>query len=309
MRDHLAAGRHSMPRSPLTRRTSPAIILPGESGCEGLGRGDVVQVSVLERTPPAADLRVAYDDAPEQFADLRLPAGPGPFPALAFIHGGFWRSKYDLSHAGHICAALTEAGIATWNLEYRRIGNEGGGWPGTFQDIARGLRKLFEVAPEYDIDRDRVVVMGHSAGGHLAIWSAGLSRIPKESPVHAEPLPMRAAISLAGAVDLREVWRLGLGDGVVCDLLGGTPERVPDRYAAGSPADLLPLGVPHVIIHGVDDDIVPLAIGEGYVASAAKAGDDVTLLALPNTDHFAVIDPESEIWQEILAAILPLFTL
>lgn len=264
--------------------------------------------SVLDRVPPPADRRIAYGDAPEQFADLRLPKGDGPFPAVAFIHGGFWRAQYDLLHAGHLCAAFTAAGIATWNLEYRRIGHEGGAWPGTFQDIVAGLRKLFDLAPELEIDPERIVVAGHSVGGHLAIWAAALSRIAAESPIKAEPLPLRAAVSLAGVLDLREAWRLGLSGGVVRELLRGTPEDVPERYAAGSPIELVPLGIPQLLIHGANDDIVPLSISEGYAAAAEEAGDVVTLLALPNTGHFEVIDPESSVWPGMLAAILPLFS-
>ena len=264
--------------------------------------------SVLDRTPPPADQRIVYGDAPEQFADLRIPKGDGPFPAIAFIHGGFWRAQYDLLHAGHLCAAFTAAGIATWNLEYRRIGNEGGAWPGTFQDIVAGLHKLFAIAPELKIDPERIIAAGHSAGGHLAIWVAALGQVTAGSPIDAEPLPLRAAVSLAGVVDLREAWALRLSGGAAGELLGGTPEEVPERYAAASPIELVPLGIPQLLIHGANDDIVPLSISEGYAAAAKKAGDDVTLLALPNTDHFAVIDPESTVWPGMLAAILPLFS-
>jgi acetyl esterase/lipase len=237
-----------------------------------------------------------------------MPAGRGPFPAVAFIHGGFWRARYDLTHAGHACAALTTAGFATWNLEYRRIGNEGGGWPGTFQDVEAGLHHLFEVAHELEIDSERIVVMGHSAGGHLATWAAGLGRVPTESPISGAPLPVRAAVSLAGVVDLREAWRLRLSNGVVRDLMEGTPEEVPERYAVGSPAELVPLGVPQLLIHGEDDEIVPIWISEGYADAATVAGDDVALLRLPNTDHFAVIDPESPVWPGILSAVFTLFS-
>jgi acetyl esterase/lipase len=265
-----------------------------------------VNDSVLARTPPEADRRIPYGDAAEQFADLRSPNGNGPFPLIAFIHGGFWRAQYGLLHAGHICAALTAAGFATWNLEYRRIGNEGGGWPGTFQDVAAGLHALFDVAEELSIDAERVMVMGHSAGGHLALWSAGIGRIPSTSPIHLKPLPLFAAISLAGVVDLREAWKLQLSGGVVGQLLDGSPEEVPERYAAASPAELIPLGVPQLLIHGEDDAIVPLSISESYTRSAIAAGDDVSLLALPKTDHFAVIDPESAVWPGMLTAIVSL---
>lgn len=263
--------------------------------------------SVLGRTPPPRDLRIIYGDAPEQFADLRLPAAEPPFPALAFIHGGFWRAQYDLLHAGHLCAAFTAAGVATWNIEYRRLGNEGGGWPGTFLDVAAALDALFDRAAELGIDPERVVVAGHSAGGHLALWSAGLGRVPESSEIRATPLPLRAAVSLAGVVDLREAWRLGLSGGVVRELLGGTPDELPERYSAASPIELAPLGLPQLLVHGERDDIVPIAISEGHFAAAREQGDDVTLFALPEADHFAVIDPESPVWPEMQAAILTLF--
>ncbi len=264
--------------------------------------------SVLGRKPPPADLRMTYGDAPEQFGDLRLPkAGSGPFPAIAFIHGGFWRAQYDLLHAGHLCKAFVDFGIASWNLEYRRLGNDGGGWPGTFLDVAAGLRHFVSIAPEHNIDPTRIVVAGHSAGGHLALWAAGLARVATDSPLAAEALPLRGAVSLAGVVDLRESWRLKLSSNVTADLLGGSPGELPERYAAASPIELLPNGVRQLLIHGTDDDIVPISISEGYVESAVAAGDDATLMALPSTDHFAPIDPESVIWPGMLSAIIALF--
>lgn len=260
-------------------------------------------IPVLDRVPPPADARIPYGDEPLQFGDLRLPAGVGPFPAVAFVHGGFWRARWDLTHAGNPCAALTAAGFATWNVEYRRIGIPGGAWPGTFRDVRAGVGKLFDLAERYPIDPDRIVVVGHSAGGHLALWVTGCGRVPGGSEIAAPPLPLRGAVSLSGAVDLQETWRRRLGDGVVRDLLGGTPEEVPERYAAASPAELLPLGVRQLLVHGALDDIVPLAISEGYVAAARAAGDAATLLALPDAEHFAVIDPESPAWPRVLAAV------
>jgi acetyl esterase/lipase len=263
--------------------------------------------SILDRTPPPADRRLRYGDAPEQFADLRLPAGTGPFPAVAFIHGGFWRVRYDLLHTGHLCAALTTMGVATWNLEYRRLGNTGGGWPGTFLDIASGLRFLVEHAVELDVDPSNVVVAGHSAGGHLALWSAGLARLPSGSPIAAVPVAVRAAVSLAGVVDLREAWRLGLSANVVAELIGGSPDEFPERYAAASPIELAPISVRQLLVHGTGDEIVPISIGEGYVGAANRAGDIASLLTLPDADHFAVIDPSSAEWPDIQHGILSLF--
>lgn len=262
--------------------------------------------SVLTRPAPAADHRLPYGDDPLQFGDLRLPPGAGPHPGIIAIHGGFWRARYDLAHLGHLCHALTAAGFATWSLEYRRVGDAGGGWPGTFLDVAVGAAHLFAIAAEHGIDPGRVVALGHSAGGHLALWLAGLGRVPADSPIRAAPVPLRAAVSLAGVVDLARASALGLSDDAVGGLLGGGPGEHPDRYAAASPAALLPLGLPQLLVHGERDAIVPPALSVGYREAARAAGDAATLLLLPKTDHFDVIDPASAAWPGIAAAVAAL---
>jgi len=259
--------------------------------------------SILSRPVPAADRRLPYGGDPRQFGDLRLPAGEGPHPCLVAIHGGFWRARYDLEHLGHLCHALTEQGIATWSLEYRRVGDPGGGWPGTFHDVAAGTAHLVAIAPEYGIDPGAVAVLGHSAGGHLACWLAGLGRVPERSPIRVEPLPLRGTVALAGVLDLVRAWELGLSNQAVVDLLGGTPATVPDRYAAASPAALLPLGVRQRLIHGTADDVVPVEISRRFHDQATALGDDAALLELPGTDHFAPIDPHSAVGPEVVAAI------
>ena len=264
--------------------------------------------SVLTRAAPAADERVAYGEDPSQFGDLRLPAGRGPHPCVVAIHGGFWRARYDLAHLGHLCHALTAMGLATWSIEYRRVGAPGGGWPGSFRDVAAGAAHLFAIAPEHGIDPGAVVVLGHSAGGHLALWLAGLAAVPTASPIRADPLPLRGAVSLAGVLDLRRAWELGLSDRAVVDLLGGTPAESPDRYAAASPVSLLPLGLRQLLVHGADDAIVPSEISVRYHREARRLGDDATLLELPGTDHFDVIDPTSHAWPRISAAITRLLS-
>lgn len=244
-----------------------------------------------------------YGREPAQFAELRLPAGRGPHPGLIAIHGGYWRARYDLEHLGHLCHALTAAGFATWSLEYRRVGDSGGGWPGTFRDVAAGAHRFFTIAGQHDVDRQRIAVLGHSAGGHLAFWLAGLGGVPAASPIRAEPLPVAAAVSLAGLLDLRRAWDLGLSDFAVGELLDGSPDDVPEGYAAASPIELLPLGVRQLVVHGTADTAVPYEIGEAYHAAAVAAGDDVTWLTLPRTGHFELIDPESDVWPTIASAI------
>jgi acetyl esterase/lipase len=260
---------------------------------------------IVGRAAPGDARRIAYGaDDPSQFGDLRLPAGAGPWPLAICLHGGFWRAKYDLVHLGRLCAALAAAGIATWSLEYRRVGQDGGGWPGTFLDVARGADYARELAREYPLDLERVVTVGHSAGGHLALWLAGRGRVAAQSEIaSADPLPQRGAVALAGVVDLARAHELGLSMDAAGELLGGAPEEVPERHAAASPAALLPLGVAQTLVHGTEDDSVPFAMSETYVAAAQAAGDAATLLALPGAGHFEVIDPLAAEWPMILAAI------
>jgi acetyl esterase/lipase len=259
---------------------------------------------ILEIPPPPADQRLAYGTDPLQFGDLRLPDGAGPHPLVIFVHGGFWRAEYALDYFGHACADLAGEGIATWNIEYRRIGNPGGGWPGTFLDVAAAADHVRSLALDYPIDTDRVIAVGHSAGGHLALWLAGRKRIPAGDVLATyNPLHLRAAISLGGVADLRRAWELGLGEGVVRELLGGTPEEFAERYATTSPADLLPLGVRQVLIHGERDVPVPFATCQEYAARAAASGDDVTFIGLPDTGHFEIVDPRASQWGRVRGAI------
>jgi acetyl esterase/lipase len=268
---------------------------------------------IFAQTPVPAQHRIAYGRGESQFGDLRLPpnpksAIPNPkFPVVVFIHGGFWRSQYDLTHAGHAANALTEVGLATWSIEYRRIGNPGGGWPGTFQDVAAAVDYLRVLAPQYNLDLDRVVVAGHSAGGHLAAWVASRHRIPPGDPLYKEdPLPVKAAVPLAGVVDLRRGWELRLSSGVVEDFIGGSPDMLPERYATASPIEMLPTGVPLRLIHGTEDSIVPYEISERYVQAAQQRGDDAQLVTLQGSGHFEVINPDTTEWQQVVSTILGL---
>ncbi|MBV9573864.1 MAG: alpha/beta hydrolase, partial [Acidobacteriales bacterium] len=175
--------------------------------------------------PPPADARLAYGTDPNQFGEIRFPKGTGPFPVVVNIHGGFWRAAFGLAPSGHLCAALTAKGVVTWNLEYRRVGQAGGGWPGTFADVRNGYRFLStpEMANRYHLDLSRVLVMGHSAGGQLALCLAG----HEDSVKHV--------ISLAGIVDFRQAEELGLGDNAVREFLGGKPGEVADHYREADP--------------------------------------------------------------------------
>jgi len=215
---------------------------------------------------------------------LRVPAGPGPHPVVIFIHGGYWKAAYNIDHTGPLCAALAQAGVATWNMEYRRIGNPGGGWPGTFDDIVHGAEHLFRIAPRHGLDLKKVVASGHSAGGHLVLWLAAQRAVD-----------LRGVIPLAAITDLRRAWALQLSNGVVKQLLGGTPEQVPQRYSSASPAELLPISVPQRLIHGTADDIVPFDISERF----SKASHNSKLVPLKGAGHFELIDPRTKEWDTV----------
>jgi acetyl esterase/lipase len=247
---------------------------------------------ILTLRPPAADARILYGAAAPQFGDLRLPKSKGPHPVVMNIHGGFWRNKYGLAHAGHLCAALTAKGIATWNLEYRRVGDEGGSWPGTFEDILNGYRFLSELAKRYNLALDRAAVMGHSAGGQLALCLAG-----------HDP-SIKHAISLAGVVDLRRAWELHLSSNAVAEFLGGPPSQVPEHYKEADPLELPIPKAAQWLVHGTDDDIVPVEFARTYEREKIKSREDVHLQEIPKAGHFDLIDPRSPAWPAVEKTVL-----
>jgi acetyl esterase/lipase len=251
-------------------------------------------MDIFQFSPPPADVRLLYGSDPLQFGDLRLPKTEGWHPVVIVIHGGFWRAAYDLDHIGHLCAALTAAGLATWNVEYRRIGNNGGGWPGTFEDVLRGADYVATLAGKYPVDAKRTIAVGHSAGGHLALLLAARQLV-------------RGVVSLAWVADLRRAWELGLSNNAVGSFLSGSPQEVPERYRQASPLELVPLGVPQRLVHGAKDDVVPFEISERYAKAAKAAGDDARLVTLPEAGHFELIDPRSGEWPHIQQTVLSLF--
>ena len=254
---------------------------------------------------PRAAVRIVYGPDTQNYAILRVPRTPGPHPVAVVIHGGFWRAFFDLEYIEPLCAALTDAGLATWNIEYRRVGN-GGGFPATFHDVAHAVDHLRELAPTYHLDLSCVLTLGHSAGGHLALWVAARGRIPRDNlilPRDSVPLAPCAAISLAGVVDLSLAYRYHLGGQVVEELIGGTPDRVPERYAVASPAELLPFGVRQVLVHGTADGNVPYEISRAYHAAALARGEDATLISLQGAGHFECVDPRSREWERVRDAV------
>ena len=243
---------------------------------------------------PSPGKKIAYGKDPLQFGELRLPKGAGPFPVIVVVHGGCWQNEFDYHYMTRLAAWLTERGYATWTIEYRRLGDGGGGWPGTFLDVAHATDALRTIAKEEPLDLQRVYAAGHSAGGQLALWLATRPRVAKASDLFvADPLPLRGVLGLAAITDLKtyRVGPPGSCHSSVDPLLGGDPEKVPARYAEASPRERLPLGVPQIFIQGEEDPIVDPASVRAYVELAVKAGDRAEVIPLPEAGHFEASTP------------------
>lgn len=235
--------------------------------------------------------RIAYGREPSQFGELtRGDEAPGEPRIAVLVHGGFWRAAYDLSLMRDLAADLAARGWTTWNLEYRRLG-AGGGWPATFDDVAAAIDHLAAL----DVDSSRVVAIGHSAGGHLAVLAAG-RRSPR--------VPLSAVISQAGVLDLAGAVRDDLGRGAVAAFLGGSPDELPERYRAADPLQAAPLAVPVLCVHARADVDVPFAQSVAYVAAAIRAGGHAVLHEVPG-DHYTPIDPTAPAWALVRDALLP----
>lgn len=260
-----------------------------------------------------ADKRVYYGTDSQQFGDLRLPTRKGRHPVAVVIHGGCYLSAFaDVQHTAALASALTKAGIATWNIEYRRVDHPGGGWPGTFQDVSLAVDYLRTLAKTYPLDLKRVVIIGHSAGGQLALWAAGRRRLPKDAQLYTpNPLKVQGVINLAGPGNLRSIFPIQkevCGGTPITKLLGGTPEEVPERYKIASPAEMLPLQVEQVLITGSQDRAVPPKYGQDYEKEARQKGDKISLFIIEGAGHFEVIAPGSRAWLTVEGAVKSLLT-
>jgi len=266
--------------------------------------------------PPGAR-RIAYGSDPLQFGELRVPSTTGPHPVAIVVHGGCWVAKLGnideravaLDNMRPVAAALTGAGIATWNIEYRRLGHEGGGWPGTFRDVARAADFIRTLAGDHRLDLGRVISIGHSAGAHLAMWLAARHKLPATSDLYSsDPLRLVGVVSLDGPADLKATLPLErpvCGDPVVTNLIGGPPETRPERYRDASPIERLPLGVPQAFFTGR----MFATHSAPYETAARRAGDVVQVAAFPEAGHFLFIDPLSEMWPEVIKSVRRLLSM
>ena len=283
---------------PRPQQAKPAVMAPGE-------------LEKLPIRPP--DHRAVYGVDPNQVGELRLPAGRGPHPVAVLVHGGCWKAEYatlrDLAPMGD---ALKDEGIASWNIEYRRPRQQGSGWPGTYLDVGHAIDHLRQLATKFDLDLSRVVVVGHSAGGHLAMWSGARQRLSEKSALRIpDPLPLRGVVNLAGTIDMTQNiahMESECRDTVVTTLLGGTPSAVPERYREVSATAMLPLQVPQVLIWGEHEDFIPMSLAQRHVNAAITAGDKARLIVVPAAGHFESASPASSAWPIVLGAIRSLLT-
>lgn len=263
----------------------------------------------LPETQP--DARIRYgSESPVQFADLRLPAGPAPeagFPVVVFVHGGAWRAEYGTDYTAAFVERLTRAGLATWDLEFRRLGNAGGGYPGTFRDVAAGTDHLRELAKSQPLDLRRVVAVGHSSGGHLALWLAARGRLPVDSELASpDPLPLAAVVSLAGVNDLEQALTLGRRNDVLTLLGVDQLDQAAARLDAADPARLFPFGLPQVLLIGSQDNDWRIAMTADYAERARAAGDRVIHQLLDGANHFDIIDPHSGVAERVAGLVIEL---
>ncbi|SIS49438.1 alpha/beta hydrolase family protein [Salimicrobium flavidum] len=253
--------------------------------------------------------RIYYGKNENQFGELLLPETKGPHPVAVVIHGGFWKSEFDLDLTREIAMDLTADGWATWNIEYRRLGEDNGGWSGTFYDAAAAMDHLLKIEEEFDLDIARVVPIGHSAGGHFALWLAGRKNLPSTSELYKKnPLLPAAVVSLAGISDLATMHDIHAfrdqelakpADNPTAELMGGSPIEKPQRYREGSPKEMLPLSTSQVLFHGSLDVNVPVGMSDDYHDWAENMGDPVKYVRLTDVEHFMFTDPSTRAWSKV----------
>ncbi len=264
---------------------------------------------LLEREREPADHRMPYGEGEEQYGELWLPEGAGLHPLVIMVHGGCWQASIPGTILqDQLNADLRQRGFAVWNITYPRVGHETGTYPGTFTSVAMAVDHVRALAETYPIDLDRSVIMGHSAGGHLALWAGARTQLPDggESLASQDPFLPGGVITLAGINDLQRYNAEGpgrCGEPATVNTLIRADARTGDPFADTSPAAMLPLGIEQVIISAELDPIVPASLGQAYAQDAITAGDTVREITLDDAGHFELIDPTAPAWAVILAEI------
>jgi acetyl esterase/lipase len=270
---------------------------------------------LLKEKTPEPDRRISYGTNELQFGELRLPKRTGLHPVVVLLHGGCWKAQLagldpratSLDLLRPIAVALIDAGFATWNVEYRRVGNDGGGWPGTFHDVGEATDFLRTFSERHSLDLKRVIVAGHSAGGHLAFWVGARPNLPASNPLYRkDPLKVKAVMNLDGPIDLKAAAPFTerfCGFRAITEFMGGSPEELAPQYAAASASSFLPLGVRQEIVAGSLIAGIREQITE-YAQQAKSKGDVVTLTSLENAGHFGFLSPKSEAWKIVKERLL-----
>jgi acetyl esterase/lipase len=257
--------------------------------------------------PSLASIKISYGPGEKQFGDLYLPSEPGLRPVILLVHGGAWQSAATVESTQAAAIELAKLGYAVWNIEYRALGDDGGGFPGTFADVGAGTDALRKLARTHPLDLSCVVAVGHSAGGHLAMWIAGRKRLPRSSPVHAStPLPIRGVVDLAGPPDLRtghDLSNAAAGEGAIETLIGADRRGFDAALKDTSPAELLPFGIRQILLFGGQDTVVPAEQGAIFQRNAAARGEKVDLRIVAGAEHTDFIAPWTGAWKESLKAI------
>lgn len=277
------------------------------AGPRGAGAQETLSWGEMQREMSAREIRapearIAWGAGAEQFGELRLPPGEGPFPVAVVLHGGCWQSIAGLDYMDAFAEALNRAGWATWSVEFRRIDQPGGAWPGILEDVAAAADHLWTLAESHPLALDQVVAAGHSSGGHLALWLSVRGKLPDDRPGGPRlrgnaPIPIHGVLGLAPIADLADYDRYTrCGPRAVTAFLGEDPSAGGERFAVSDPASLVPVPAPHLLLMGELDPIVPPPHGEAYGARARARGQEVRIVTIPGAGHFELVAPWTPAW-------------